>query len=184
MLLRRAPFRAYVEEVTAIAMKDLKIKDTDGKTYDEDMYYVYSFIDQKAGIKFRILAAAKREPFEILSDKYNANVPWNVVKTENLIPHPVKEDEIRNRFKDVIREIEEKYACPYDVRETRFWGWLDLMRKPDHPDIITAPYNGGDTLVTVQIIGLDGAVPYCCCLETGRMMKLYYEGSTVELVDA
>ncbi|MCR4949700.1 MAG: hypothetical protein K6A40_00080 [Solobacterium sp.] len=175
MKLYRAPFRAYVEEVTGIEIHDHRILDADGKSYDADLYYVYSVIDVKSGIFFRILAAVKLKPFRILSENFNVNIPWSVVKDENLIPHPVREEKMWNRYQDVICELDRRYACSDEVRETRFWGSLDLARKPDHPDIVTLCDKNGRSYC-LQIIGLDGTVIRGYCFKTKTEMKIRAEG--------
>ena len=69
MRLKVAPFRIYVDEVTALRRPQMSIRDAYGRLYDADLYYVYGYIVPGKGIRFRVLASASEKPFRLLSDQ-------------------------------------------------------------------------------------------------------------------
>ncbi|HCK88565.1 MAG TPA: hypothetical protein DHW39_07125 [Erysipelotrichaceae bacterium] len=176
MRLKVAPFRIYVDEVTALRRPQMSIRDAYGRLYDADLYYVYGYIVPGKGIRFRVLASASEKPFRLLSDQYNAVIDIKTVIGGEIVIHPPKEEKIKEKYASVIDDISWKYKVSDDVYQTRFMGELDRFRDPCDPDRLRLPYDKGPKMVTVEICGMDGNVPYGSGPGKKMLLVLYEDG--------
>ena len=178
MKLQNAPFRGYADELIAFRRPLSGIRDAEGKLYDADLYYAYCCIDEKDGIRFRFLACAREEPFEILSGDFDAWAGYHLMQNEELVPHPACEEEIREQYAGVIESLQKEYGASETVLRLRMIGLLDPYRVPGMPDYVDVPYAQEKKTVRIHLLGFYEGEPYGMCEELGRELSVVCYGET------
>ncbi len=158
MLLSKINFRLYVNGIIVVQKEHLcrKLKLPESV----DALILYGYVEDRAGIGFKAIGAARFEPFEIIMID---EMPDYVITYQSLKDCNAKLHVALNEKQKVKlwKKAATALACDLEsegLRKTRTIGFLDKYRIDGHPDILRLPYEyDPEDVVLVKLTEVDGA---------------------------
>lgn len=158
MLLSKINFRLYVNGIIVVQKEHLCRKFQLPEAVDA--LILYGYVEDRTGIGFKTIGAARFEPFEIIMID---EMPDYVITYQSLKDCDAKLHVSLNEKQKakLWKKAAIALACGLEsegLRKTRAIGFLDKYRIDGHPDILRLPYeHDPEDVVLVKLTEVDGA---------------------------